>query len=127
MGDSISSQFCKKFSRGIWIMDNETEKIYLAVLIVGTLTTLLAVIAVIMFAFLYQRKLYKKREENREVEKLLKNEELKSAYAFLEGGEKERRRIAEDLHDNLGTMLSTLKMYTETLLEKHRTGASLEQ
>jgi len=88
------------------------------VLVFGTLVTLFAVLAAILFAFIYQRRLYKKQNEFRDIEKLLKKEELKSAYAMLDGEEKERKRIAEDLHDNLGSLLSTLRIYVDSLLDK---------
>ncbi len=88
------------------------------ILVIGTLTTFMTVSAVIFFAFIFQRKLYHKQEEFREIEKLLKKEELKSAYALIEGREAERKQIAEDLHDNLGSLLSTLRIYADTLLSQ---------
>ena len=46
---------------------------------------------------------------------LLKEQELTSINAMVHGQEKERKRIAEDLHDNLGSVLATLKLHFENL------------
>lgn len=53
--------------------------------------------------------------EEQKLEKALKDYELNSIDMMLEGQEKERQRIANDLHDNLGSMLATLKINFEHL------------
>ena len=53
--------------------------------------------------------------EQQKLEKALKDYELNSIDMMLEGQEKERQRIANDLHDNLGSMLATLKLNFENL------------
>ncbi|RYJ42733.1 sensor histidine kinase [Flavobacterium beibuense] len=53
--------------------------------------------------------------EQQKLEKALKEYELSSIDLMLEGQEKERQRIANDLHDNLGSMLATLKINFEHL------------
>ena len=53
--------------------------------------------------------------EQQKLEKALKEHELQSIDLLLEGQERERQRIANDLHDNLGSMLATLKMNFENL------------
>ncbi|WP_159800270.1 sensor histidine kinase [Flavobacterium sp. MK4S-17] len=60
---------------------------------------------------LHQEKLI----EQQKLEKALKEYELSSIDIMLEGQEKERQRIANDLHDNLGSMLATLKLNFEHL------------
>ena len=77
----------------------------------------IVVVTLFVFTFLYQRKMRRRRNELREIEKLLKGEELRAAYALLEGQDKERERIAQDLHDRLGGQLSTVQIYLD-LLEK---------
>lgn len=57
-------------------------------------------------------------EKNNEIEQqkvvtLLKEQELTSIDAMIEGQEKERKKIAEDLHDDLGSVLTTLKLHFE--------------
>ena len=46
---------------------------------------------------------------------LIKEQELTTINAMVDGQEKERKRIAEDLHDNLGSVLATLKLHFENL------------
>ena len=53
--------------------------------------------------------------EQQKLDKVLKDYELNSIDMMLEGQEKERQRLANDLHDNLGSMLATLKLNFENL------------
>lgn len=46
---------------------------------------------------------------------LLKEQEIISINAMIAGQEKERKRVAEDLHDNLGSVIATLKMHFDNL------------
>lgn len=46
---------------------------------------------------------------------LLKEQEITTINAMVAGQEKERKRVAEDLHDNLGSVLATLKLHFENL------------
>ena len=52
---------------------------------------------------------------------LLKEQELTTINAMVDGQEKERKRIAEDLHDNLGSVLATLKLHFENLKMNNET------
>jgi len=45
-----------------------------------------------------------------EIEKLKKENKIISMASMLEGQEEERKRIAQDLHDNIGTLMTTIKM-----------------
>ncbi len=73
----------------------------------------------LMTFFLQRQRINRlKRNEERdtfykEVNNLMKNQELASVEAMLEGQDKERRRISTDLHDRLGSTLSAAKMYFE--------------
>ncbi len=84
-------------------------------LLFGTAGMLLLATSVITFVYVYQRKLIKRKIAYQEIENLLGKQELKSAYALLEGQEMERQRIAEELHDNLGSILVTLSLYVHSL------------
>lgn len=88
------------------------------VLILGTSGMLLLTTAIVLFIYLYQRKLIKRKLEYQEIEDLLKKQELKSAYAILEGQDRAYKQVAEELHDNLGSMLVTLNMLSDTLPKK---------
>lgn len=62
-----------------------------------------------------------KQEKELETQKLtaaLKEQELLSIDAMIEGQEKERQRIANDLHDDLGGLMTTIKWHFNTLEER---------
>jgi two-component system, NarL family, sensor kinase len=78
----------------------------------GLLAFLILIIATIgLRALHHKRNLAETRLKLHEqkIEQLLSNQELKSINAMMEGQDKERKRIAQDLHDRLGSMLSTVK------------------
>lgn len=54
----------------------------------------------------------------RELEKILKEKEVETLNALMEGQEKERKRLGEELHDKLGGMLSTIKYQFSALIDK---------
>lgn len=56
-----------------------------------------------------------KEDQQNEVLKLLNTKEVSSMNAFMNGQEKERSRIASDLHDRLGSLLSTVKLHFSSL------------
>ncbi|MGB3618954.1 MAG: ATP-binding protein [Catalinimonas sp.] len=90
----------------------------LTVLVAGTLTLIGTVSIVIWFAYLFQRKLFRQEAAYRRIEELLSEQELKSAYALMEGREHERKRIAGELHDNLGNLFITLRLYVDQVAAK---------
>ena len=51
------------------------------------------------------------------IDELLKNHELKEIGAMLEGQDKERKRIARELHDRLGSTLSMVKIHFKSVEE----------
>lgn len=53
--------------------------------------------------------------QSQKLENVLKDQELKEIDKILEGQEKERLKIANDLHDNLGSILATLKLNFQNL------------
>ncbi|MDO5968865.1 sensor histidine kinase [Flavivirga aquimarina] len=56
-----------------------------------------------------------KEIENQKVKEILKNQELKAIDAMMTGQENERLRIAKDLHDRLGSMLSMVKVHFKSV------------
>lgn len=57
-------------------------------------------------------------EKNREIAEqknttLLKEQELRSIDAMIEGQELERKKVADELHDDLGSLLATIKLHFE--------------
>jgi len=63
----------------------------------------------------------------KEKQQVLDNQEKEFNYARLEGQDKERDRIAKDLHDRLGSILSMVKLHYQSVedeLEELKLGAS---
>ncbi|MEO2070413.1 MAG: sensor histidine kinase [Zunongwangia sp.] len=86
---------------------------------------ILLVLLLIATYLVYRNRIAKKQLEvkqsaleKNELEKQLKDQELASLDAMIEGQEKERQRIANDLHDNLGGLLATLKLHFQNLKTK---------
>jgi len=68
-----------------------------------------------------RKQLIAEQEKELETQKLatvLKEQELTSIDAMIEGQEKERQRIANDLHDDLGGLMATIKLHFNALKEK---------
>ncbi len=88
---------------------------------------LFTLILVIIVAFLSVKNISKKKkiiEQDRKIalsefEKKLKENELREIDKMLEGQEKERQRIADELHDHLGSLLATLKMNFQVLKDRN--------
>lgn len=65
-----------------------------------------------------QKNITLEQEKDLEVQKnltLIKEQEINTINAMVEGQEKERKRVAEDLHDNLGSVIATLKLHFDNL------------
>ena len=64
-----------------------------------------------------KRRLAEQQEEiqKQKVEALLKEQELMSIDAMIEGQEKERQRVANELHDDLGSLMATVKLHFENI------------
>jgi two-component system, NarL family, sensor kinase len=93
---------------------NDHQEIVI-ILIVGTAGMVFLAFSVVFFVLLYQRKLQKRKIEFQEIEELLKKQELNATYRLLQAQENERKRLARELHDNLGSILVTANMYIDTL------------
>lgn len=87
--------------------------------IVSTVALIFGTIIYIL-SFKNSKRKRKLAEQEKEIQTqknltLLKEQELTTINAMVEGQEKERKRVAEDLHDNLGSILATLKLHFENL------------
>ena len=82
--------------------------------------SLASLIIIISVLFLQQKRLSQKKSllQQSQIASLLSTQELKSINAMVEGQEDERKRIAEDLHDRVGSILSTVKLYFNSLNTK---------
>ncbi|MFP3835122.1 ATP-binding protein [Chryseobacterium sp. SIMBA_028] len=83
----------------------------------GLSLVLLLVISLLIFLFIIFRK-NKKISEQR-INEIKQKEELSLTKAILDGEERERERIARDLHDGLGGMLAGVKINFSTWSANH--------
>ncbi len=106
---------------------NEQQKIKVQnqKLISNSLAILAVLLLIIIFVavryFKMKRKadqevhLRKQQQAQQKTLNLMKEFEVSTIKSFMEGQEKERSRIAGDLHDRLGSLLSTVKLHFSSL------------
>jgi len=80
----------------------------------------LTIIALAIFLFLYfhQRRVKDRIISDQKIRQLEEEKKLMAAKLLVEGQELERKRIATELHDGLGVLLSATKMQFSTILDK---------
>lgn len=81
---------------------------------------LLSICIIYITRIYHQKEIQKKQAQiqSKQIQSILKDQELKSISTMLEAQETERKRIAEDLHDRVGSILSTVKLYFNSLDNK---------
>jgi len=72
--------------------------------------SILLVLTLIIFLFLWNWIKQKKRFSEQQVKQLEQEKQLVATQALLDGETQERTRIARDLHDGLGSLLSAVKL-----------------
>jgi len=74
--------------------------------------TCLFLLALAVASWLYYRKLSRQKEINlqHQLTDFKRQQQLQLTQAMLDGEEKERKRVARDLHDGLGGMLAAVKL-----------------
>ena len=77
------------------------------VLIIGTTVVVVLIAGLFFFVIVYQRKMIKNQVALRRLEDERQQELLK---AVIDAQESERKRLAEDLHDSVGQVLSAIKL-----------------
>ncbi len=85
------------------------------------LSLLIALFAFFLLRFYRQKRLLALKEKKlaeHEIDQLLKQRELQKLDAMFEGRETERKRIGRDLHDRLGSILSTVKLYFSAMEDR---------
>src|SRR5215213_4099010 len=95
-----------------WFMEASKEVDIFFFLFFGTLVMLILAGAIITFFMLYQKKLLRQQAELHDIELRYKEELLHSNIQMLEA---ERKRIAKDLHDDIGNVFSTLSWKLQQL------------
>ena len=91
----------------------DKEKLKNKLLIGGIALVMITGLSGVMYFVRKQRS--EKLIANEKINTLLKDQELQSVSNMLEVQEEERKRIAADLHDRLGSMLSTVKLHFNTV------------
>jgi signal transduction histidine kinase len=84
-----------------------SENNLIPVLIIGTLVIVILIVFLFFFVIIYQRKMIKNQVELR---KLHDEKQTDLLNAVFETQENERKRLAEDLHDSVGQVLSAIKL-----------------
>ncbi|MCE7993477.1 MAG: sensor histidine kinase [Roseivirga sp.] len=81
-------------------------------LMVGMIGMFVLTMIIIVFVLVYQRKLLRQKRQQEETEA---DYQLALLEANVKNQEIERQRIARDLHDGVGVMLSTTQLYFDQL------------
>lgn len=97
----------------------EKQKLKNSILLIS-LIALCILSALIFFNFRQRQHITKKdiKIKDQKIDELLSTQEIKSLNAMMEGQETERKRIAQDLHDRMGSLLSTVKLHFNSLETK---------
>lgn len=84
-----------------------TENGLIPILIIGTLVVVVLITCLFFFVIIYQRKMIKNQLELRALHDARQSDLM---AAVFETQESERKRLAEDLHDSVGQVLSAIKL-----------------
>jgi two-component system, NarL family, sensor kinase len=86
-----------------------------------SITIGLVIVVAMGIILILLRRTYKHKQKLQEenVKKLERQHQLASLQSMINGQEAERSRMARDLHDGLGGLFSTVKMYFSTLEHDH--------
>jgi signal transduction histidine kinase len=84
-----------------------SENNLIPILITGTLVVVILVVFLFLFVIIYQRRMIKNQVILR---KLQDEKQIDLLNAVFETQETERKRLAEDLHDSVGQVLSAIKL-----------------
>jgi len=99
-------------------MEEEIIQNSVQIIALGTLSMVTVIGGILFFIILYQKKVHKAEQEKKELE----NEYQKGLLSsFIETQEKERQRIAADLHDGVGASLSGIKLMLNQLKPQNDT------
>lgn len=103
----------KKDKENILLQERNNKNRYLLIFLGVVLLSLILLTYLIYSNAKRKQVLMSKKQEIAEQknQRLIKEQELKSIDAMLEGQDKERQRMAADLHDNIGASLTSIKMH----------------
>jgi len=101
----------EKKDKQIFLQQVQIQKrTFLIYSLMGSTLTLLVIFLLFYLSYKHKRKLQRQR-----INELEKERQLTTVEAVLKGEEQERSRLAKDLHDGLGGMLSGIKFSFQTM------------
>ncbi len=95
-----------------------TENQYILIIIGTCLLLLMGTVLIVFVAYYQKQQLKKDFQQQKEIQELKNQMQRQLLESALEVQEVERVRIAKDLHDEVGAMLSVTKMSFNQLLRK---------
>ncbi len=109
----------------------ESDKDIISFIVIASSGIVLLLIAIILDFFLLfrKRKTIARQEielKERRIDELIRKQEIENVNTLLKGQNTERRRISQELHDRLGSILFTAKLYNGNI-EKKLDEIKLEQ
>ncbi|WP_282044343.1 tetratricopeptide repeat-containing sensor histidine kinase [Winogradskyella flava] len=110
-------------------IQNEKEKSNMRLAWGGSLSTV-SILAFLIFKNLKRKQRIAEEERQKQIEekeKILKDLELQTIDAMIQGQEKERERLAADLHDSVGATLSAAKLQFEHLVKTQKNAEISEE
>lgn len=99
--------------------DKEKQTLWVTILISISISILI-ISGLIIWVNYNKRRLAQKEAElqSQKVNDLLQKQEVENVNAMLKGQDAERKRIAQELHDRLGSILSTVKLHFSAVEEQ---------
>lgn len=92
-------------------------------ILVAFILLLLAVVVLLYFRqrFIHTRLMadHQRKLNDEKIENLLKEQEVRAMQSLVVGREEERKRIAHDLHNHLGSLLATIKVNLNGIPERN--------
>tara|TARA_R110001632_G_scaffold150172_4_gene267586 strand:- start:2251 stop:4098 length:1848 start_codon:yes stop_codon:yes gene_type:complete len=100
------------------LLDIKQKRFQNIAIALGSFLLLGSIIAVLVYRNTKRKQHIAEQAKELEIqrtEKILKEKEIETINAMVSGQEKERQRLAGELHDNLGSTLATVRMQVENL------------
>ena len=112
-----TAQKDKEITSNKLLITQQKSRIWKKNLLIASIST--GGLAIIVLAILFYN--YRHRLQKKKLQMLQQEQELSMMQSMIEGEERERNRMARELHDGIGGMLSATRMYFEKLPDTHPT------
>lgn len=100
---------------------SEKENYIIFVVVASTVAIAILLLAIVDLMLLYRNRKLKHQkeidEQRQRVDDLMQKQEVDNVNAMLKGQDEERKRIAQELHDRIGSILSTVKLHFSNVEE----------